>query len=162
MKWEWSALPAWPILLALSIGGPAWSEQAGALPKSLRNHLRGEQFVSISAVASLPAGVRDGLQALWHSPKFEMAEPGSEFQATDVVTGLNLPIRRLILAGCSGDHCLIYYEHGGIAHAFAVVLFETKSGVRFEWGGAAPRDLVDLAEVQAAILSGKIRGETTY
>ena len=116
MRREQSALQVWPILLALLAAGTAWSGEAGALPRSLRGHLRGEQFVPVSGVAALPPGVRDGLQVLWHSPKFELAEPGAEYQVTDVITNPNLPTRRLILAGCSADHCIIYYEHGGIAH----------------------------------------------
>ena len=162
MRRERGALRVWAILLVLLAAGTAWSEEGGALPRSLRGHLRGEQFVAVSGVAALPSDVRDGLQVLWHSPKFELAEPGAEFQVTDVIVKPNLPIRRLILAGCSTDHCIIYYEHGGIAHTHAVVLFQTKGAVRFEWGGAAPRDLGDLAQVQAAVLSGTVRGGTTY
>jgi hypothetical protein len=162
MRRERRALRVWPMLLALLAAGTAWSGEAGALPRSLRGHLRGEQFVAVSGVAALPAEVRDGLQVLWHSPRFELAEPGAEYQVTDVIMTPKLPIRRLILAGCSADHCIIYYEHGGIAHTQTVVLFQTKGEVRFEWGGAAPRDLVDLAQVQAAVLNGTIRGGTTY
>lgn len=162
MRRERGAWRVWPILVALLAAGTAWSEETGALPASLRGHLRGEQFVAVSGVAALPADVRDGLQALWHSSKFEMAEPGAEFQATDDILNPNLPIRRLILAGCSVDHCIIYYERGGRTHTHTVVLFRTKGPVRFEWGGAAPRDLVDLAQVKAVILNGTIRGGTKY
>lgn len=162
MRREPGALRCWPILLALLAAGTAWAGETGPLPRSLRGHLRSEQFVPVSGVAALPAAVRDGLQVLWHSPKFELAEPGADYQVTDVITNPNLPTRRLILAGCSADHCIIYYEHGGIAHTHTVVLFQTKGDVRFEWGGAAPRDLVDLAQVQTAVVNGTIRGGTTY
>ena len=158
-RWAWRV---WPVLLAFVAAGTAWSGEAGALPGSLRGHLRGEQFVAVSGVAALPADVRDGLQVLWHSPRFEMAEPGAEFQVTDVITKPNLPIRRLILAGCSADHCIIYYERGGIAHTHTVVLLKTKGAVRFDWGGAAPRDLADLAQLKEAALGGTIRGGTEY
>jgi hypothetical protein len=162
MRRERGAWRVWPILVALLAAVTAWSEETVALPAPLRSHLRGEKFVAVSGVAALPADVRDGLQALWQSSNFEMAEPGTEFQATDVILKPNLPIRRLDLAGCSVDHCIIYYERGGIAHTYTVVLFRTKSPVRFEWGGAAPRDLVDLAQVKAAVLNGTVRGASKY
>lgn len=162
MRGERGASRVWPILLALLAARAAWSGDAGALPRALRDHLRGEKLVAVSGVAALPAAVRDGLQVLWHSPKFELAEPGAEYQVTDVITKPDLPIRRLVLAGCSADHCIIYYERGGIAHTHTVVLFRSTGNVGFEWGGAAPRDLVDLAQVQAAVVNGTIRGGTTY
>jgi hypothetical protein len=66
----------------------------------------------------------------------ELAEPGAEFQVTDVIVKPNLPIRRLILSRCSSDHCVVYYERGGIAHTFSVVLFRIDKGgaAQFEWG----------------------------
>lgn len=160
MRHEHGARGVWAILIALVAAGTAWSGESGGLPRGLRGHLRGESLVAVPGVAALPADVRDGLQALWHSPRFEMAEPGAEFQVTDVIVKPNLPIRRLILAGCSADHCLIYYERGGIAHTHLVVLLRTKGAVRFDWGGAAPRDLADLVQLKDAVISGKVRGDT--
>jgi hypothetical protein len=162
MRRERSTWRAWPLLFALVAANTARSEEGGGLSRGLRGHLRGETFAAVSEVRGLPLEVRDGLQALWHSPKFEMAGPGAEFQATDVITNPNLPIRRLIVAGCSVDHCIIYYERGGIAHTHTVVLFRTKGAARFEWGGVAPPGLADLDQVKDAVLKGTVRGETGY
>lgn len=150
----------WAVLFALVAAGTARAGDSGGLRRGLRGHLRGESFVAVPGVAALPAGVRDALQALWHSPRFEVAEPGAEFQVTDVILKPNLPIRRLVLAGCSADHCLIYYERGGIAHTHLVVLLRTKDAVRFDWGGVAPPDLADLVQLKDAVISGKVRGDT--
>ena len=93
----------------------------------------------VTSIRGLPLGVRDGLQALWDSQGLDIAEPGAEFQVTDVAGNPKLPIRRLVAAGCSTDHCLVYYERGGIAHTWLVALFHwTPAETRFEWGGAAP------------------------
>ncbi len=138
-------------------------EQASVLSASLRTHLRNEEFVAITAVAGLPIGVRDGLKSLFASPTLELAEPGAEFQATDAIMKPNLPARRLILAGCSADHCLVYYERGGIAHTQYIVVFQsTKAGAKFEWGGSAPSGLATLDELKRAVVSSEVRGKTAY
>ena len=69
---------------------------------------------------ALPLGVRDELQTLFASQTLDIAEPGAEFQVTDVIRKPDLPIRRLVAAGCSIDHCIVYYERGGIAHTWHV------------------------------------------
>jgi hypothetical protein len=143
--------------------GAQTAEQASVLSKPLRTHLRNEEFVAITSVAGLPIGVRDGLKSLFASPTLELAEPGAEFQVTDEIMKPNLPVRRLILAGCSADHCLVYYERGGIAHTWYVVVFQsTKTGAKFEWGGSAPSGLANLDELKRAVVSKEVRGETAY
>ena len=86
--------------------------------------------------------------------ELDIAEPGAEFQATDVIGNPKLPIRRLVAAGCSNDfHCLVYYERGGIAHTWHVALFHwTPAATRFEWGGNAPAGLKTIDDVRKAIL----------
>ncbi len=126
---------------------------AGALSGALRVHVQDERFGIVTSIRGLPLGVRDGLQTLFGSQTLDIAEPGAEFQVTDVVNP-KLPIRRLVAAGCSTDHCLVYYERGGIAHTFHVALLHwTPAATRFEWGGAAPGGLATIDDVRSAILS---------
>jgi hypothetical protein len=102
--------------------------------------------------------VRNGLQRLFGSQTLDIAEPGAEFQVTNAIRNPNLPIRRLVAAGCSTDHCLVYYERGGFAHTWQVALFHwTPAVTRFEWGGTAPGGLVTIDEVRNAVLSGAIK-----
>ncbi len=153
------------VLVSIStrLNGVQPTEQSSPLPEVLRAHLRVERFAAVTTVAGLPSGVRDGLQRLFGMPTLRLAGPGEEFQVTDVIVKPNLPIRRLIVAGCATDHCLVYYERGGIAHTRYVVLFQTtKSEARFEWGGAAPDGLADPDEVKSAVLSGAVIGQTKY
>ena len=132
---------------------------ADVLSGALRAHVQGERFGIVTSIRGLPLGVRDGLQTLFGSPKLDIAEPGAEFQVTDVVVNPKLPIRRLVAAGCSTDHCLVYYERGGIAHTFHVALLHwTPAATRFEWGGTAPGGLTTIDEVRNAVLSGAIKG----
>jgi hypothetical protein len=96
---------------------------------------------------------------MFGSPSLDIAEPGAEFQVTDVIVNPKLPRRRLVAAGCSIDHCLVYYERGGIAHTWQVALFHwTPDATRLEWGAVAPHGLASIDAVRSAILSGAIKG----
>jgi hypothetical protein len=113
----------------------------------------------VTSIRGLPLGVRGGLQTLFGSQTLDIAEPAAEFQATDVIVKPNLPIRRLVAAGCSIEYCLVYYERGGFAHTWHVALFHwTPAETRFEWGGNAPGGLATIDDVRNAILSGSIKG----
>jgi hypothetical protein len=131
----------------------------GPLPAALRTHVQGEQFQVVTAVRGLPLGVRDGLQKLFGSSSLDIADPGAEFQATDVIVRPNLPIRRLASAGCSIDHCLVYYERGGFAHTWQVALFRwTPAATQFEWGADAPGGLATIEDVRKVVLAGTLKG----
>jgi hypothetical protein len=154
-----------------AIGIAIWSvvgaaSQATApvlLPGPQRTHVENERFAIVTSIRGLPLGVRDGLQALFGTQALDIAEPGGEFQVTDVIVNPKLPIRRLISAGCSADHCLVYYERGGIAHTWQAALFHwTPAATRFEAGGIAPRGLASIDDVRLALLSGEIKGPAKF
>jgi hypothetical protein len=141
----------------------AGSQAAGPVELSapLRDHVKAERFQIVTSIRGLPLGVRDELQMLFGTPALDIAEPGAEFQVTDVIVNPKLPIRRLVAAGCSIEYCLVYYERGGIAHTWQVALFHwTPDATRLEWGGMAPGGLRSIDDVRNAILSGAIKGPT--
>ena len=155
--------------LALSLtvvsaaGGQPATPSATVIADALRTHLRGERFSPLTTVAALPAGLRQALSELFNAPTLDMADPGAPFQATDVMVAPRLPARRLVAAGCSADHCLVYYERGGFAHVHQIVLFgKADTAFRFVEGGVAPGGLSDLEQVKDALLSGKITGGSKY
>ena len=130
-----------------------------ALSGTLRAHLKDERFGIVTSIRGLPLGVRESLQTLFKSPSLDIAEPEAEFQATDLIVTPRLPSRRLVAAGCSADHCLVYYERGGFAHTWHVALFHwTPAATRFEWGADAPGGLATIGEVQKAVLAGELKG----
>ena len=140
---------------AVVAGGQA---PAAALSDALRAHVKAERFGIVTSIRGLPLGVRDELQMLFGSQTLDIAEPGEEFQVTDVVGSRRLPFRRLVAAGCSIDHCLVYYERGGIAHTWQVALFHwTPAATRLELGGSAPGGLATIDDVRNAVLSGAIK-----
>ena len=155
--------------LLCAIGVTLWSvvvvgsqaTTAGALSTELRTHVRDGRFGIVTSIRGLPLGVREALQTLFGSRTLDIAEPGAEFQRTDVIVTPNLPIRRLVAAGCSTtNHCLVYYERGGFAHTWHVALFHwTPAATRFEWGGSAPGGLKTIDDVRNALLSGTIKSD---
>ena len=143
--------------LAVLSGGQAGP--SGALSARLRAQVQDARFGMVTSVRGLPLGVRDGLQTLFGSQSLDIAEPGAKFDLSDMSLYMNLPIRRLVAAGCSYDHCLIYYERIGTSHTWLVALFHwTPDATRFEWGGTAPSGLATIDDVRRAILSGAIKG----
>ncbi len=136
---------------------------SGALSETLRAHVKDDRFQIVTSIRGLPLGVRDALQMLFGSQTLDIAEPGAEFQVTDVIGNKMLPIRRMVAAGCSPDHCLVYYERGGIAHTWQVVLFHWRPAeTRFEWGGTAPGGLATIEDVRKAVLSGAIKSSNRF
>ena len=134
-----------------------------ALTQTLRAHVQSERFDKVTSIRGLPLGVRSGLQTLFGGPDLDIAEPGEKFQATDVMVTPRLPIRRLLAAGCSTDHCLVHYERGGFAHSWHVAVFHwTPAATRFEWGGTSPGRLAAVDDIRKAILSGAIKPSSSW
>lgn len=154
------------VLMVLGLAACAGQAQdvalPGPLPDALREHVKAERFAPVTAVAALPAGVKEGLAQLF-GETLQMAEPGARFQATDVLGPEKLPFRRLIAAGCSADHCLVHYEKGGFAHLYYVVVFQGANGgakdASFAWGGATGGGLANVDAVKDAIVTGKVVGQ---
>jgi len=56
----------------------------GALPAALRAHVQNDRFEIVTSIRGLPLGVRDELQTLFGG-RLDIAEPGTRFQANDVI-----------------------------------------------------------------------------
>jgi hypothetical protein len=130
----------------------------GPLPAEVRTLVRDGNFGVVTSLRGLPLGIRDALPALFGTATLAIAEPGADYQRTDVIVAPGLPIRRMVAAGCTRNDCLLYYERGGFAHTWHVVLFHwTPDATRFVWGGAAPGGLETIEQVRKAILSGAVK-----
>jgi len=111
-------------------------------------------FKILTSVEQLPASVKAAFAALTHQSQFEMADPGRDFQVTDVITHEGLPRRRLIFAGISDCDGFIHYEMGGGGHSFYVVVFSKEPfGETFMWGKALPTAAANIAELRSKIRS---------
>jgi hypothetical protein len=146
------------VSLSSSVVFGSQASRATELSQALRAEVKDGRFQVVTSVRGLPLGVRDALQTLFNSPTLDIAEPGAEFQVTDVVGTSRLPFRRMVAAGCTANYCLVYYERGGIAHTWQVAMFHwTPAATRFEWGGTAPGGLKTIDDVRKAVLSGAIK-----
>ena len=148
----------WPVVTAC-IQMPG----ANALPGSLRAHVSDDRFDVVTSVRGLPLGVREELQTLFQSTFLDIADPGAAFRAIDIAGQPNLPTRRLAMAACSIDHCLVYYERGGSARTWHLTLFHwTPAATRFEWGGIAPGGLTTIDSLRKAALSGAVTASSCW
>ncbi len=122
---------------------------------ALRAHVQDERFQPVTSVRGLPLGVRDELQTLFGSATLDIAEPGAAFRMAGAGGEPTLPLRRLVAAWCSADHCLVYYERGGTARTWHSALFHwTPAATRLDGGGPAPGGLTTLDDVRRAMLAG--------
>lgn len=150
-------------ILCLTLTASAQPSIRPVVPAAIQVHVRDERFQPVTAVRGLPLGVREELQRMFGSTAMAIADPGQPFQVTDVITDPSLPIRRMSVAGCSQDHCLVYYERGGIAHTWHAVLFHwTPDGTRVEAGGTAPFGIRTIDDLRNAVLSGALKGPGRY
>jgi len=109
----------WPQPLAMSLV-VLWAAHGSAAgepcsPTSVLTQLRAGQFVRIDRMRDFPS---DLLAEFWrvipgYAPPQSFAEPGEDFQVTDVISKRRLPWRRLIFGGRSPSVTFIYYEKGG-------------------------------------------------
>ena len=156
------AVVAFVLLGAWALRGQPQASDTG-FTAALRDHVRVERFAPVATVAALPANVRDALNDLFGGKTLELADPGQPFQATDVMVTPRLPARRLVNAGCSADHCLVYYERGGFARVHHIVLFSTADApARLVHGGVAAGGLADLEQVRDALVSGQVTRDSKY
>jgi hypothetical protein len=144
-------------LLASLIGGSPAAPQV-ALSPELRRHVQEERLQIVTSIRGLPLGVRNALQMLFASQALDIADPGADFEVSGVTGNTTRPIRRLVSAGCSYEHCLVYYERGGASRTWRVALFHwTPDATRFEGGGIAPGGLSTVDDVRSAFLSAAIK-----
>jgi hypothetical protein len=150
------AVSVLPLVIACSQASPA------ALSGTAQEHLKVDRFDAVTSIRGLPLGVRSGLQTLFASQEYDVqrdiAEPGARFQGTAALGDPKLPLRRLVAAECSIDHCLILYERGGTAVTSHVALFHwTPEATRFESGGLAPQPLTTIDDARKALLAGSLK-----
>lgn len=79
---------------------------------------------------------------------FRIANPDQEFRATDVVTSLKVPHRRLIFLIKKKDRCLIVYERGGYTYSQRAIYYR-----EFEGG---------LKDISSIRLLGKVRNVAEF
>jgi hypothetical protein len=148
----------------LLAGGLCVAAPAGP-PDDLRAALKEPGgFRLHSSISAIPESVRMAFIKLTGQNVFSMAEPGEYYQSTDVlVPGPPLPGRRLGKVALSKSFGILFYERGGIAWTFQVVVFRlSPDGAKLVWSGYSNRTIADPANLLIAIDKGQIHDGFKY
>ena len=109
----------------------------GCLSEALRDHVKNERLDSVTSIRGLPLGVRESLRVVG---RHYIAEPGADFQVTDVVGTPKLPIRRLVAAGCSTDHASSTTSAAASPTRGKWHCFTGRRRDSIQWGGISVHD----------------------
>jgi hypothetical protein len=137
---------------------PSAFSAAGNLPAEVRGALEDPTAFQISAaVSAIPNSVRTSFAKAAGEKSFSMAEPGAEWQSTDVVYKLALPHRRLGHVALSKSFCILFYERGGRGWSYHVAVFRlAQNDAKLLWSGSAFQKVPDPAGLLIAIKKGQI------
>jgi hypothetical protein len=125
------------------------------IAESARQQFLEGSFTLIHNVRNLPPPVLRGFTEAGGS-RLVIANPGEDFQSTDVIYDSSQPRKRLIFAGVSGEKCFVYYEQGGIAHSYILHLFHFNSNsMKPVWKGYCPGGATNLEQLRSSLESGR-------
>jgi hypothetical protein len=80
--------------------------------------LDASRFHEVHSIADLSPAIL----ALCADNKGKLADPGQNWNATDVVTDPTLPWKRLIWAAVENNYYVVHYERGEIDHSFHILV----------------------------------------
>jgi hypothetical protein len=148
------------VLLVVAI--PAFSSaDVTTLSAELRKALQdSSRFHEVHATTKLPPLV----VKLCADENGRIAEPGQNWQATDVVIDNKLSWKRLIWAATDGEYFVVHYERGGIDHSFHILIAKLKHGntnPRVLWRGVDGQ-LKDYKAFLSALDSNKLDDSLDY
>ena len=114
------------------------------------------EFMTLSSIVSIPNSVRASFAKASKEESFSMAEPGADWQETDVVK-TTLPSRRLAYVSLSNSFCVLFYELGGVGWSYRVAVFRiTPNGAELSWSGFSFQKISDLKALLDAIEKGVV------
>jgi hypothetical protein len=141
--------------------GVAQQDQSSVVEKE---HLLDGQLKVVSRTEDIPANVKQAFSKIAREPSFAMVNPGRKFQATDVVLGRKLPLRRLVFAGVQDDKWFIHYERGGLAHGYYVAAFKADShgDARFVWRCGVGKSAETLEQLRTMVATCQLADAGGY
>lgn len=136
--------------------GPPIEYPSADMPQSIRQQFLGGRFSLIKEVRNLPAPVLRAFTEQHGGSRLVMADPGQAFRATDVIFFDNLPYKRLIFAGVSGEKCFVHYEQGGRGQMYVLAFFNVTSedSMKPIWRGHCGRPAANLEELRSWLADG--------
>jgi hypothetical protein len=122
--------------------------------------LDSSRFHEVHSTRDLPPAI----VALCADDKGKIADPGQNWNSTDVVTDPTLPWKRLIWAAVGSHYYVVHYERGGIDHSFHILVAKlTKNDAkpRVVWHAVGPQ-FKDYAAFLDALRNGKLDERLDY
>jgi hypothetical protein len=121
-----------------------------------KQHFLEGDFKIISDVKALPKPVLEAFTQK-NGSRLLMANPGEQFEATDVVPGPNVPRMRLIFAGVLDGKSFVHYEQGGRGHMYILAFFTVAStgSMKPSWLGYCTGPARNLDELRSKVMSSE-------
>jgi hypothetical protein len=148
------------VLLVVAIQAFCYADVTKLSTEDRKTLQDSSRFHEVYATTNLPPAV----VTLCVDDNGRLAEPGQNWEPTDVIMDSKLPRKRLIWAATDGEYFVVHYERGGIAHSFHILVAELKHGStnpRVIWRGVG-RQLGDYKAFLAALDSNKLDDSLEY
>ncbi len=148
------------VLLMIAIQDLSYADVTKLSAEDRKSLLDSSRFHEVHSTSELPPAV----VALCADDNGKLAEPGQNWNATDVVTDPGLPWKRLIWAAVAGDYYVVHYERGGIDHSFHILvaqLGKPDAKPTVVWH-AVGHQFKDYAAFVDALRNGKLDDRVNY
>lgn len=106
------------LMLAIIVPGICVAEDTDLKAADRAALQNAAQFHMLHSTADLPPAI----VALCADSKGRLANPGQDWQETDVISLENLPYNRLIWAAVSQEYYVVHYEVGGYGQSFRILV----------------------------------------
>ena len=128
---------------------------------AVKEHILDAAFTDVTKTESMPTTVKQAFAKITGEPPFALANPGQNYQVSDVDPDRTLPLRRLVFAGVAGNEWFVHYEKGGIGHSYSIVVFKvnSQSGFEFVWGGVGFHGAKNLDQLRKMVAAGQFSDE---
>lgn len=148
------------LLLAIAMNGVCFADVTKLSADDRKILLDSSRFHEVHSTTDLPSAI----VSLCADDKGKLADPGQNWNATDVVTEATLPWKRLNWAAVGGDYYVVHYERGGIDHSFHILVAKLGSGdasPRVVWHGVG-HQLKNYAAFVEALHAGTLDDRVNY
>jgi len=150
-------------LLLLIGAGRAGSTPDAMSAADARRAVLARDFRIVTKTQEIPEPVRVLLSALTKTEAPVLAEPGGQYQETDVIQDPALPFRRLNFAGNGKGIYFVHYEKGGIGHSWHLAVFEFVPGrVSLVWRAVLGGRADNLEALREFVRKGLYRDDPSY
>jgi len=119
-----------------------------------------KNFQIRDTVSAIPVPVRASFAKNARQESFAMAEPGADWNVTDVMVKPGLPFYRLGKVALSKSLCILFYEEGGFGWSYRVDVFQVApDAANLVWRAYSFQTIDGPTDLLTTIDSGKLVSE---